>query len=225
MPSTADILIGLTSIANQWRSVAVSWHVAFAVWLVAVGAGWRPSTRVAGYLLASPFVSVMVIAIVTRNAFNGAAFAALVLALVFVASRLPREPVRVAPPRAIVAGALLIAFGWGYPHFLATEPWTSYLYAAPLGILPCPTLSAVTGVTLAFCQLGSRAWAFTLAIAGLAYGAMGAFVLGVTLDHVLLAGALLMAVAGMGLSLSRSIGHAAQQDAAWGGVPEVRRLL
>lgn len=214
MPSTTDILSGLTSIANEWRGIAIAWHVLFAVWLVAVVAGWRPSTRVAGYLLVAPFLSVMAIAIVTGNAFNGAAFAALVLALVFAANRLPREPVRFASPRLTVAGALLIASGWGYPHFLGTERWTSYLYAAPLGILPCPTVSAVTGVTLVFRQLGSRAWAFTLATAGLAYGAMGAFVLGVTLDYVLLVGAILITVAGMRSAMSPSIAHTARRDAA-----------
>jgi hypothetical protein len=207
MPSTTDILIGLTSIANEWRSVAMLWHVALAGSLAALLAGWRPSIRVVGYLLASPFVSVMAAAIATGNAFNGAVFAALALVLVFVASRLSRAPVRVGSPQVVIAGAVLVAFGSGYPHFVETEGWTPYLYAAPLGILPCPTLSAVIGMTLVFDHLGSRAWAFALATAGLVYGAIGAFVLGVTLDHVLLVGALVMAVAGMRSSMSPSIAH------------------
>jgi hypothetical protein len=39
-------------------------------------------------------------------------------------------------------------------------------------------------------QFGSRGWTLTLAAAGLVYGAIGVFVLGVTLDVVLLGGAL-----------------------------------
>jgi hypothetical protein len=197
MPSIDDILVGLTSIANGWRSVAIAWHLALAVSVLAVLAGWRPSARVAGYLLASPFLSVMAAAIVTGNTFNGTAFAALFLILVFVVSRLSREPVRFGSPGGVIAGALLVAFGWGYPHFLETDGWTAYAYAAPLGLLPCPTLSAVMGITLVFGQLGSRAWAFTLATAGLVYGAIGTFVLGVILDYGLLVGALLTTVAGV----------------------------
>jgi len=202
MPSTDDILIGLASIANGWRTAAIAWHVALGVWLLAVLAGWRPSARVAGYLLVSPFVSVMGAAIVTGNAFNGAAFAAFFLVFVLVASRLSREPVRVGPPRVVIAGTLLVVFGWGYPHFLETERWTPYLYAAPLGILPCPTLSAVMGLTLLFGQLGSRVWSYALATTALVYGAIGAFVLGVALDYVLLVGALLTTVAALNVDFS-----------------------
>ena len=41
-------------------------------------------------------------------------------------------------------------------------------------------------------QLGSVAWSITLAVAGLVYGAVGVFVLGVQLDYALLAGALVL---------------------------------
>jgi hypothetical protein len=197
MPSSNDILVGLSSIANRWQSAAIAWHVALAVLLLAVLAGWRPSTRVAGYLLASPFVSVMAAAIVTGNVFNGTVFGVLFLILVFVVRRLPREPVCVGSFGVVSAGAMLVGFGWGYPHFLETDGWTAYAYAAPLGLLPCPTLSAVMGITLVFSQLGSRSWAFTLAIAGLIYGAIGTFVLGVKLDYVLLVGTLVTTAASM----------------------------
>ena len=66
----------------------------------------------------------------------------------------------------------------------------TYGYAAPLGVLPCPTLSAVIGATLILGLLGSAVWSITLAVAGLVYGAVGVFVFGVQLDYVLLAGAL-----------------------------------
>jgi hypothetical protein len=87
---------------------------------------------------------------------------------------------------------MLIAFGWGYPHFLETDRWMMYAYGAPLGVLPCPTLSAVIGATLILGLLGSAMWSITLATTGLVYGAVGVFVLGVQLDYALLAGALVL---------------------------------
>jgi hypothetical protein len=95
-------------------------------------------------------------------------------------------------------GAALVAFGWTYPHFLPGHHWTVYTYAAPFGLLPCPTLAAVIGLTLVVGMLRSKAWSLTLAAAGFAYGAMGVFSLNVTLDYGLLAGATLLgAVAGV----------------------------
>jgi hypothetical protein len=192
MPSSDTILNGLTTIANAWRTVAIAWHLALVVTLLAVLMGWRPSTRVAGYLLSSPILSVSAAAWAHDNAFSGAVFVALFLVLVALASRLSPAPVHFVTPSLGIPGVLLVAFGWGYPHFLETDRWTSYAYAAPFGLLPCPTLSAVIGVTLALGALGSRAWAFTLGAAALVYGAIGAFVLGVTLDYVLLAGAVVL---------------------------------
>jgi glyoxylase-like metal-dependent hydrolase (beta-lactamase superfamily II) len=164
--------------------------------LLALIAGWRPSNRSAGYLLAAPFVSVSTLAWTSGNPFNGATFAVLSLALIGLTSRLSKERVNVASSFLLVPGALLVVFGWTYPHFLAADHWTTYLYAAPFGLLPCPTLSAVIGLTLMLGMLRSRAWSVTLAAAGLIYGAMGVFGLGVTLDYGLLGGAvLLMAIA------------------------------
>ena len=188
MPSPDEILIGLTSIANEWRGVAVTWHVALALSLLAIVSGWRPSTRVAACLLALPFVSVAAAAFASGNPFNGTVFAALTAILISLASHFPKGPIHVGTPRAVVAGALLIAFGAGYPHFLATDTWTTYLYAAPLGLLPCPTLSATMGASLALDLFQSRRWTIALVVAGLIYGTVGVFVLGVTLDYVLLAG-------------------------------------
>ena len=50
------------------------------------------------------------------------------------------------------------------------------------------------GLTLVLGMLRSKAWSMTLAAAGFAYGAMGVFTLGVTLDYGLLAGATLLGV-------------------------------
>jgi hypothetical protein len=199
VPSTDEILIGLSAVANEQRSVAIAWHVVFAVSLLAALAGWRPSTRATAYLLASPFMSVAAAAFASGNPFNGMVFLALFLALVTIASRLSREPARFGLSGLVIPGALLVAFGWVYPHFLETDRWTTYAYAAPLGLLPCPTISAAIGSSLVLGHFGSRPWAFTLAAAGLVYGAIGAFTLGVKLDYVLLAGSL-VTVASVGTS-------------------------
>jgi hypothetical protein len=62
----------------------------------------------------------------------------------------------------------------------------------PLGVLPCPTLAAVIGATLVCGLLGSAPWTIALVIAGLVYGAVGFFSLGVQLVYVLVAGALVL---------------------------------
>jgi hypothetical protein len=195
MPSVEAILAGVTAIANEWRPLAIAWHVLLGAFVVGLLIGWRPSNRLAGSLLAMPFVSVSVLAWTSGNPFNGAVFAALALALTSRAIRLSRDSVHIAPRLAFVPGVLLVAFGWGYPHFLATQRWITYVYAAPLGLLPCPTLSAVIGLTLVLSFLRSKPWTMTLSLVALAYGVIGVFRLGVTLDYVLLAGATMLAAA------------------------------
>jgi hypothetical protein len=193
MPSSEAILGGLTAIANDWRLLAIGWHVLVGALLAGLLTGWRPAERTTGYLLIAPVASVSGMAWLSGNPFNGAIFAALALLLAVVASRLPDEPVTIAAPVLLVPGALLVAFAWVYPHFLETDRSATYLYAAPLGLLPCPTLSALVGVTLIVSVLRSKAWTATLAAAGLLYGAIGVFRLGVAIDSVLLAGAILLA--------------------------------
>ena len=90
-------------------------------------------------------------------------FASLFLFLVGLASRLSTDPVRFAPPIVVIPGALLVVFGAGYPHFLEAYNW-----------------------------LGSTTWSITLIVAALAYGVVGVFILGVQLDYVLLAAALIL---------------------------------
>jgi hypothetical protein len=126
------------------------------------------------------------------NAFNAIVFA--ILAIV-VAILLPRRstPVRLTSSAGRAsAGAMLVALAWIYPHFLVTSSWTMYLYASPLGLIPCPTLAAMSGIALLADGFGSRSWAVVLAAASLFYGVIGVFRLGVTLDVALIAGALLL---------------------------------
>jgi hypothetical protein len=205
MPSSETILAGAAATANEWRTLAIAWHIFFGTLLIALLVGWRLSYRAAGYLLVAPLLSVSALAWVSGNAFNGTIFAALALLLVSRASHLSAQPVSIAPPMLLVPGALLVAFGWGYPHFLKVEHWTAFTYAAPLGVLPCPTLSLLIGFTFVFGRLHSKAWSFTVAAAGFAYGAMGVFTLGIALDYGLLAGALLLGAVAAAPATSRSV--------------------
>jgi hypothetical protein len=190
MPTAEAILAGATSIANEWRALAVAWHIVLAVVFVAGLKGWRPSNRQTAYVLVALVVSVSAAAWTGGNPFNGTVFAVLSLTLVWLSNRVSADAVRFAAPLVAITGVVFIAFGLGYPHFVATDRWIAYAYSAPLGLLPCPTLSAVIGATLLFGSLGSNAWSIPLVIAGFVYGSIGVFVLGVKLDYVLLAGTL-----------------------------------
>ena len=90
----------------------------------------------------------------------------------------------------MIAGAALLIFGWVYPHFLETSSPLTYLYAAPTGLIPCPTLSITIGFALILGGLDSRLWSWVLGAFGLFYGAFGALRLGVTIDLVLLLGSI-----------------------------------
>jgi hypothetical protein len=190
MPSTSEILFGLSSVANEWRQVAIAWHVALGVSLLAILGGWRPSTRVAAYALISPLVSVAAAAFAFGNVVNGIVFAVLSLALGAVARRFSSESIPLSSPVIAIPGILLVAFGWGYPHFVDTSHWTEYAYGSPLGLLPCPTLSSVAGLSVVCGHFGSRVWALTVTTTGVVYGVIGVFVLGVTLDYFVLVGVL-----------------------------------
>jgi hypothetical protein len=194
MPSSAAILEGLTTVANDWRWLAIAWHLLLGMFLLRLATGWRPSERLAGILLTLPLVSVAALAWVSGNPFNGALFSAVSVALFGFASLLPANAVRIGSSRSVIAGALLVAFGWLYPHFLQTDSWVPYLYAAPLGLLPCPTLAAIIGMSLLFDSLRSRLWPVLISATAVVYGLIGAFGLGVEIDLVLIAGAVWMRI-------------------------------
>jgi hypothetical protein len=192
MPTPEQILASLTTIANQWQMLAVTWHVFFAIFAITLVLGLYPSNRLAGILLGLPLISVCVLAWLYGNPFNGTLFALAAVALIVIAARLPAGKVQLARPWLLAAGILLFVFGWVYPHFLDTTSFVPYLYAAPAGLVPCPTLSMVIGLALVLDGLGSRTWSLVLGALGIFYGLFGAMRLGVTIDYVLLAGALLL---------------------------------
>jgi len=193
MPSPTQILAGLTAIANEAIPLALAWHVVLATVLAGLAVGWRPSRPLARALIALPLASVAALALAYGNPFNAAMFAAGAFALVALGLRGAGRPVSRGAPWAFAIGIAMIAFGWIYPHFLAGST-VAYLYAAPVGLVPCPTLSVVIGLALLGGGLGSRAFGVTLAGLGLFYGVFGVLRLGVVLDLGLVVGAVALGV-------------------------------
>ena len=192
MPSPDALLAELGAIANDWRWLAITWHLLFGGLFFTLFAGWRPQARLLGCVLAAALLSVGAVAWLSGNPFNGTMFAALGASLVWSAMRFRSMSVTFARSRWVGAGGGLILFGWIYPHFVRTESWLTYLYASPFGVLPCPTLAVVIGMTLIFRHLSATSWQAVIMAAGLLYGAVGVFRLGVALDWgLLLASAML----------------------------------
>ncbi len=206
MPTAGEILEGLTKIADSWRMLAVLWHIYFGLLVVFALLGFRPQNRLVGALLIPLLASVSVLAWINGNPFNGAAFGALSVALVALLWNLSGRPVEWARPTWLLLGLLLVSFGWAYPHFLEEDPASTYLYAAPLGLIPCPSLSLVVGVTIIFSGLHSRVWSLVLASAALFYGVFGALYLGVTIDWMLAGGGIGL----LALSIHQAVGGVAR---------------
>lgn len=195
MPSREQILESLTRAANEGLAFAIAWHLVAFVAIVAVVGGWRPSSRLAGVLLAVPFVSASVASWSFHNPFNGWVFAGLAMALALVAAlRKDRGPVQLGPRWSQLVGGAMITIGLTYPHFLVNQPPLEYLLAAPLGLIPCPTLAAVSGLALLWRGLGNRPWSEILALAAGCYAIFGSVRLGVWIDVALLAGAMALIV-------------------------------
>lgn len=196
MASPSDMVSGLTRIAGEALLLALIWHAVIGLAILALLVGWRPSRRVASLLLTSPISSAAMVALASGNVFDWFVLALVAVLLLVLGWRLGDEPVERRPGFATVTGIAVIAFGWAYPHFLEGHSALAYLYAAPTGLLPCPSLSLVIGFAILGDGLGSRPWSLTLAATGIFYGAFGALYLGVWLDLTLLAASLaLIAVA------------------------------
>ncbi|HEY0940247.1 MAG TPA: hypothetical protein VGE08_09140 [Steroidobacter sp.] len=206
MPSAGEILEGLANIAESWGALAVLWHIYCGLLVAFALFGFPAHNRLVGALLIPLLASVSVLAWVSGNPFNGTAFAALSITLVALLWNLSRRAAERAHPAWRLLGFSLVAFGWAYPHFLEEAPPSTYLYAAPLGLIPCPSLSLVVGVTIIFSGLDSRAWSLVLSFAALFYGVFGAVYLGVTIDWVLAGGGIGLLV----LSIRRVVGRIAR---------------
>jgi hypothetical protein len=194
MPTPQEILAGLADTAQRFAYVAVVWHLAIFGLVVALVAGWRPSMRAAATMLVAPLVSVAALALVTWSPFNAAVFSVVAWLALAIGWRFGANDVQLGTRWQVMAGTVMVAFGSFYPHFVDSDSLVSYFYRAPTGLLPCPTLALVIGVSVLFAGFGSPGWSTTLAIVGLFYGLFGAFRLGVRIDLLLSVGALALAV-------------------------------
>ncbi|MFO0722325.1 MAG: hypothetical protein U1E65_00995 [Myxococcota bacterium] len=188
MPTVETILDQLAAAANGAWGVAIAWHILVAASLVALWVWGPPPRRIAAVALAAPIASASLVAFAFKNPFNGTLLGGLAVALTILGARLPLGRATPGPAWARIGGLAMIAFGVFYPHFLGDESPLAYLYAAPTGVIPCPTLATVIGFALLGQGLDTRGWPLTLAGAGLFYGLFGVLRLGVWLDIPLLVG-------------------------------------
>jgi hypothetical protein len=191
---TADILQGLETIANQYVWIATLWHILFYSLIIALIAKWEPSNKLLGILLCIPLLSVALLAFINGNPFNGTIFSIITLLMLFFITRGSGGPIETSKTIFLIIGIAMVAYGLIYPHFLETNTFFKYLYAAPTGLVPCPTLSVLIGFVLIYNGFGASAVNLVFIIAGLFYGLFGAFKLGVTLDAGLIIGSVTLLV-------------------------------
>jgi hypothetical protein len=189
MPPAEEILRQLATLANEQRLVAGFWHLVLVAVAIALATGWRPSRRRAAVNLSAPCASVAILAFAYGNPFNATAFAVLAAMVVALGVGVGDGRAASGPWWTTLLGIAMVSFGFVYPHFVEVESVLEYLYAAPAGVIPCPTLAVVIGLTLIADGFGSRGYMLIVAGAGLFYGIFGATHLGVPLDFVLLLGA------------------------------------
>ncbi len=194
MPDRSAILAVSEGIARDAFWLAVAWHVLVGASLLYLFLRRRIRTRTAATLLMAPIASVSLVSLTHDSPFNG-------LLLLFVAAigaalalRLPDGLTSGGPRWARALGGLLVVLAWTYPHFSTGRGWTASLYGAPMGVLPCPTLALVVGLTLVGGTLRARAFSTFVGIAGAFYGVYGVLKLGVAIDMGLVAGAAALVV-------------------------------
>jgi hypothetical protein len=189
--STEAILTAASAITNEWRGVATAWHVVFALVVLAIASRTVPRAGVAS-VLAVAALSVAALAAWSRNPFNAGVFLVAGVIMLRLAATMGAAPILFATRLEVVAGMLLVAFGAVYPHFLVASSWTQYLYQAPLGLIPCPTIAVIAGVTLIADRFGSKGWSRVVGTLAAFYGLVGVLVLGVVIDVALMAGAVML---------------------------------
>lgn len=185
MPAAEVITGTLATMANQLALVAIAWHLVIAAALIAVLRGWRPSARVTCIVLTAPILSVGLASLAYGNTFNAISFMLLALVLAVLGDGLTALHVARGPSWSTWLGVAAMAFGIVYPHFV-DGPWYRALAVAPLGVVPCPTLSFVAGAVIVAGGFGSRAIPLVLAVWVAFYALFGIVQLGVTLDVGLL---------------------------------------
>jgi len=202
MPTPEEILHGLAIATNKFMFLSIFWHIAVIIFLLLLIAGKRPSNKVVALGLIALLLSVAFVAMMVYNPFNAIMFLVATILFIFITWKLPKAEVLVKLDFISIIGLALIAFGFVYPHFLENAGFLKYLYASPLGLIPCPSLSVFIGITLLFHGFHSKKWMLSAVLLGLFYGIFGILRLKVYLDVGLIAGALLLLV--YGLTIKRS---------------------
>jgi len=194
MPKTEEILNGLQKIVSDYPTIAFIWHVIFYALIVALMFRWLPTNRLFGLLICLPILSVAVLAFLSGNPFNGILFSILTVLIVIFGLRASSQPVQTSQIIFMVIGILMVIFGLVYPHFVNTDSLFKYLYASPVGLIPCPTLSILIGFLLLYNGFGSQSLTLTFIIFGLFYGLFGVLKLAVYLDIFLVFGTITLLV-------------------------------
>jgi hypothetical protein len=189
MLTKEEILAGLTAIANQYSNIAIAWHVIILIIIAALFAGWKPVNSLMILLLGSLLMSVSVFASMQANFFNATVFALLVIMSIYVTLRSGNGNITGDRSWVDISGLILIIFGLIYPEFLKSGSSIEYTYASPTGLIPCPTLSVLTGFALLYKGFRSQTWSMTIGISGMFYGLFGVIYLGMHIDWVLVVGA------------------------------------
>ena len=205
MPTRDEILASLVSLANEYFEIAITWHIIILMIIAALFAGWKPGNSLMILLLSVLLMSVSVFAGIAGNIFNAAIFAFLVIVSIYATLRSDNGIIRGDRSWPDIAGLLLIIFGLIYPEFLHTDSFLEFAYAAPTGLIPCPTLCVLTGFALLYKGFGSVLWSLTIVAAGLFYGLFGVFYLRINLDWFLVAGSLILMLNTFFLSKAASL--------------------
>jgi hypothetical protein len=189
VPSSTELLAQITHLANTWAPVAIAWHLVLAALLLAILGNWRPRERTLGWLFGALAASVAFAAWSVGNPFNAISFGLLSILLIVASARavIPTTPHWQRWP-----AAGLILYGGVYPHFLHA-PALTYVIAAPVGVIPCPTLAMVAGLAL-LTNVQSRAVLIALITWSTVYAAIGVLWFGLWLDVGLVAAAGLLIV-------------------------------
>ncbi len=190
-PTSSEILQSLERISNDLLLLSVLYHLLIFGFTIALFNGWRPSNKVFGSVLALPLLSVSVISLWYENPFNGLMLLASFTLLVLFLIQTETKKIELSKRWLLVPAIIMLIFGWMYPHFVHHTVYT-YFVAAPIGLIPCPTLSLIIGFSLLFNGLDSKKWSFPLSLIGLFYGILGVFVLDVLIDAFLMGGSLIL---------------------------------
>jgi hypothetical protein len=195
MPTANEILDGLRAISNNYILISIYWHMViyFSILLLLLVL-WRPTNRMSVLLLSLPFITVALLAWFNSNPFNGVLFSILSIYCLITGLKLSQKEVKYSPWPYRIAGILLLLFGLWYPHFIEADSVWVYLYSAPSGLIPCPTLSIAIGIALIFNGFNSNPLKIIFLFYGFFYSLFGILKLGVYLDVVLLLGTLVFLI-------------------------------